>query len=214
MKKLAILCGLVLFASGAAMASSSNERLSGDAEAGQEKSTTCAACHGQSGNSPTGDFPHIAGQGYKYLVKQLMDYRLGAETNGERGRHNILMADQVRNLSDQDIHDLAAFYTAQEHDIGAVDEGIVAEAQRLFLGGDTDRGITACAACHGPSGAGMGLAAFPMLSGQHAQYTKAQLEMFRSGDRSNDPNAMMRDIATRLTDRDIEILSQYINGLY
>ncbi|WP_040486888.1 c-type cytochrome [Idiomarina sp. A28L] len=213
MKKLAILCSLVLFASGAAMASGS-ESLNGDAEAGQEKSVTCAACHGQTGNSPTGDFPNIAGQGYKYLVKQLMDYRTGVESNGERGRYNMLMAGQVANLSDQDMHDLAAFYSTQEHDIGSVDEDIVAEAQRLFLGGDTDRGITACAACHGPGGAGMGLAAFPMLSGQHAQYTKAQLEMFRSGDRANDPNAMMRDIATRLTDRDIEILSQYINGLY
>ncbi|RUO35556.1 cytochrome c4 [Aliidiomarina shirensis] len=213
MKKLAILCGLMLFASGAAMASGSDS-LSGDAEAGQEKSVTCAACHGPSGNSPSGDFPNIAGQGYKYLVKQLMDYRTGVESNGERGRSNMLMASQVANLSDQDIHDLAAYYTAQENDIGAVDEEIVAEAQRLFMGGDVDRGITACAACHGPGGAGMGLAAFPMLSGQHAQYTKAQLELFRSGERANDPNAMMRDIATRLTDRDIEILSQYINGLY
>ncbi|MCH8493182.1 MAG: cytochrome c4 [Idiomarina sp.] len=214
MNKLAILCGLMLFASGAAMASGSNERLTGDAEAGQEKSVTCAACHGQTGNSATGDFPNIAGQHNKYLVKQLMDYRLGAQTNGERGRHNVLMADQVINLSDQDIYDLAAFYAAQEHALGSVDEDIVAEAQRLFLGGDEERGITSCAACHGPGGFGMGLAAFPMLQGQHAQYTADQLKQFRSGERNNDPNGMMRDIATRLTDRDIEILSQYINGLY
>lgn len=211
MKKLAILCGLMLFASGAAVAS---DRLTGNAEAGQEKSVTCAACHGPTGNSPSGDFPNIAGQHKKYLVKQLMDYRLGAQTNGERGRHNMLMASQVVNLSDQDIYDLAAFYAAEEHALGSVDEEIVEEAQRLFLGGDEDRGITACAACHGPSGFGMGLAAFPMLQGQHAQYTADQLKQFRSGERNNDPNGMMRDIAVRLTDRDIEILSQYINGLY
>ncbi|RUO19196.1 c-type cytochrome [Aliidiomarina haloalkalitolerans] len=211
MKKLAILCGFVLFASGAATAQAD---VQGDAEAGQSKSVTCAACHGQTGTSPSGDFPNIGGQGYKYLVKQLMDYRLGAQTNGAEGRNNMLMASQVVNLSDQDIHDLAAFYASQEHPVGTVDEEIVEEAQRLFMGGDLDRGITACAACHGPSGLGMGLAAFPLLSGQHAEYTALTLKEFRSGDRSNDPNGMMRDIAARLTDRDIEILSKYIRGLY
>lgn len=213
MKKLAILCGALLFAGGSALASD-NDRLVGDAEAGQEKSVTCAACHGPDGNSPTGDFPNIAGQGKKYLVKQLLDYQLGAQTNGEQGRHDMVMAGQVANLSEQDIYDLAAYYSQQEHAIGGANEETIAEAQRLYLGGDTDRGITACAACHGPGGAGMSLAAFPLLSGQHAEYTAQQLEMFRSGERSNDPNGMMRDIAALLSDRDIEILADYINGLH
>lgn len=213
MKKLAILCGALLFAGGSALASD-NDRLVGDAEAGQEKSVTCAACHGPDGNSPTGDFPNIAGQGKKYLVKQLLDYQLGAQTNGEQGRHDMVMAGQVANLSEQDIYDLSAFYSQQEFAIGGANEETIAEAQRLYLGGDTDRGITACAACHGPGGAGMNLAAFPLLSGQHAEYTAQQLEMFRSGERSNDPNGMMRDIAALLSDRDIEILADYINGLH
>ncbi|WP_194756505.1 c-type cytochrome [Aliidiomarina indica] len=213
MKKLAILCGFVLFASGAAFASDSNRPV-GDAEAGQEKAAVCAACHGPTGNSPSGDFPNIAGQGMKYLVKQLKDYQLGNETEGQRGRYNMLMADQVSNLSEQDIYDLAAFYSAQEHEVGSTPESAIAEGRQLWLGGDVDRGITACAACHGPSGLGMSLATFPLLSGQHPEYTTEQLEAFRSGDRANDPNGMMRDIAVKLTDRDIEVLSQFIRGLY
>ena len=85
---------------------------------------------------------------------------------------------------------------------------------RCIAGGDEERGITSCISCHGPRGNGMGLAGFPDISGQHASYTKSQLEQFRSGMRANDMNGMMRDIAKRLTDEDIEILSQYISGLY
>lgn len=212
MKKLAILCGALFLASGAV--SANDERLVGDIEAGEEKSTSCAACHGTDGNSPSGDFPNIAGQGKKYIVKQLKDYQLGAETNGERGRHDMLMANEVSDLSEQDIYDLAAYYAVQEPALGSASEETVDEAQRLYLGGDVERGITSCAACHGPRGSGMDLAAFPLLSGQHKEYTVEQLKAFRDGDRDNDPNGMMRDIAVKLTDRDIEILADYINGLH
>ncbi len=211
MKKLAILCGLVFFASHAAIA-----QQQGNAERGQELSQTCAACHGADGNSPAGDFPTIAGQHKKYIAKQLRDYQLGNETNGERGRYNMLMADQVSGLSEQDILDLSAYFSSQQHDIVGtdLDEEEIARAQRLYLGGDEDRNITGCAACHGPRGNGMGLAAFPVIGGQHAQYTRAMLEQFRSGDRANDPNAMMRDVASQLTDADIDLLSRYLSGLY
>lgn len=210
MKKLAILCGLVFFASSAAWAQD------GDATRGQEISQTCAACHGPDGNSPSGEFPSIAGQHEKYIAKQLRDYQLGNETNGEQGRYNMLMADQVRGLSEQDIYDLAAYFSSQEHNILGTDlseEELVA-AQRLFLGGDESRNITGCAACHGPAGNGMNLAAFPMIGGQHVQYTQQQLEQFRDEARINDPNGMMRDIASQLTDADIELLSRYLSGLY
>jgi cytochrome c553 len=210
MKKFAILCSVMMFASGAAMAQS------GDAERGQELSQTCAACHGPDGNSPAGDFPSIAGQHEKYLIKQLHDFQTGNETNGEEGRYNVLMADQVAGLDDQDIRDLAAYFGAQEEEVLGTDlsEDEIAEAQELYLGGDEDRGITACAACHGPRAGGMGLAAFPRLSGQHPAYTRSALEQFKSGERANDPNGMMRDVASQLSDEDIELLSRYISGLY
>ena len=210
MKKLAILCGLVFFASSAALAQQ------GDAERGQQLTQTCAACHGADGNSPAGNFPSIAGQHQKYLAKQLRDYQLGNQTNGESGRYDILMADQVQGLSEQDILDIAAYFAGQQHEILGTDltPEEIAQAQTLYLGGDVNRNITGCAACHGPAGQGMGLAAFPRLGGQYAQYTQLQLEQFRSGERTNDPNGMMRDIASQLSDADIELLSRYISGLY
>lgn len=214
MKKLAILCGLLFFAGPTMAADEQVQSLIGDAAAGEEKAVTCAACHGPDGNSAVGDFPNIAGQHKRYLVKQLREYKLGADTNGEQGRYDAIMASQVVNLNEQDMYDLAAYFSAQKPQLGGAPEDIIKEGMALFMGGDVDRGITACMACHGPSGAGSGQAAFPMLSGQHPEYTETQLKHFRSADRANDPNNMMRDIAAKLTDRDIEVLSQYLRGLH
>ena len=117
-------------------------------------------------------------------------------------------------LSEQDILDLAAYFSSQEMSAGETPEDMVEAGAALYRGGDAERGVTACIACHGPKGNGMELAGFPDVSGQHATYTKTQLEMFRSGGRANDLNGMMRDIAQRLTDEDIEILSHYLSGLH
>lgn len=208
MKKIAMFVGLYLGLTGIAMAAT------GNAEAGQQKSAVCAACHGPDGNSPLDMYPKIAGQHESYLFKQLKDYKLAAETGGEQGRADPIMQGQVMMLSEQDMADLAAFFAAQEMSPGTAPEDVIAEGQKLFIGGDEARGIAACAACHGPRGDGMALASFPDISGQSAAYTKQQLERFRSGERLNDLNGMMRDVAAKLTDKDIEILSQYIQGLY
>lgn len=208
MKKIAMFVGLYLGLTGIAMAAT------GNAEAGQQKSAVCAACHGPDGNSPLDMYPKIAGQHESYLFKQLKDYKLAAETGGEQGRADPIMQGQVMMLSEQDMADLAAFFAAQEMSPGSAPEDVIAEGQKLFIGGDEARGIAACAACHGPRGDGMALANFPDISGQSAAYTKQQLERFRSGERLNDLNGMMGDVAAKLTDKDIEILSQYIQGLY
>ena len=110
--------------------------------------------------------------------------------------------------------DLAAFFESQDQKQGATPEDVIEKGQQLYRGGDLERGITACIACHGPRGNGMGLAGFPDISGQHYSYLKSQLEMFKKGDRNNDLNGMMRDIAKKLTDEDIEILSKYLGGLH
>ncbi|GAB3287637.1 c-type cytochrome [Pseudidiomarina andamanensis] len=208
MKKIAMFVGLYLGLTGVAMAAT------GDAEAGQQKSAVCAACHGPDGNAPSDMYPKIAGQHESYLLKQLKDYKLAAETGGEQGRANAIMQGQVMMLSEQDMADLAAYFASQEMEGGAAPEDVIAAGEKLFVAGDESRGIAACAACHGPRGDGMALANFPNISGQHAAYTKQQLELFRSGERANDMNNMMRDVASKLTDKDIEILSQYIQGLY
>ena len=97
---------------------------------------------------------------------------------------------------------------------GETAEQYIEAGRALYQGGDESRGVTACIACHGPKGNGMGLAGFPDISGQHVTYTAAQLKSFRAGERHNDMNGMMRDIAMKLTDEDIEILSNYIAGLH
>jgi cytochrome c553 len=186
----------------------------GDPEAGKTKAVTCAACHGSDGNSAIPMNPKIAGQHKGYLVKQLQEYKLAAQSGGKEGRNNAIMNGMAMVLSDQDMLDISAYFSSQTLKIGETPEEVVARGEALYRGGDAERGITSCAACHSPDGKGMNLAGFPVIGGQHADYAKTQLEMFRSGQRNNDLNGMMRDIASKLTDDDISILSQYLEGLH
>lgn len=191
----------------------------GDPDAGESKAAVCAACHGQDGNSPSPEFPKIAGQGEKYFVKQLKDYKSGA-------RENALMAGQVAGLSEQDMKDLAAFYAAQTPDVGEADPELVEMGERLYRGGNVETGVAACAACHGPAGQGMSAAAWPLLAGQHARYTEEQLRAFRAAGREdlgapvyrrNDSETgdigMMQAVAAKMTDREIRAVASFIQGL-
>lgn len=207
MKKLVVLVSL-------AIGLSCSVQAKGDAEAGKAKSVTCAACHGVDGNSNIDINPKIAGQHAKYLAKQLREFKLAGQTGGKEGRNNAVMIGMAMPLSEQDMLDLAAYFASQEMSEGSTPEDVVAQGEALYRGGDLARGITSCSACHGPRGNGSAQSGFPDISGQHPAYIKAQLEMFRSGDRNNDLNGMMRDIAVKLTDEDIEILSQYLAGLH
>jgi len=186
----------------------------GNPEVGKTKSATCTACHGADGNSLIGMNPKIAGQHTKYLAKQLTEFRLASRTSGKEGRNNAVMNGMAAALSDQDIADLASYFASQEGKAGKTGEDYVAAGQQLYRGGDAERGIAACIACHGPTGNGSELAGFPDISGQHVEYTAVQLKSFRDGKRANDLNGMMRDIAKKLTDKDIEVLSNYVAGLH
>ncbi|WP_407331874.1 c-type cytochrome [Enterovibrio sp. 27052020O] len=205
MKKLALL--LTLIASFTAYAQ-------GDAEAGKAKSTTCAACHGPDGNSLIPANPVLAGQHEKYLLKQLKEFKLGMTSGGEQGRYNAVMAGMVAALSEQDMADLAAYYASQTAKPGATPESSIDLGEQIYLAGDAERGIAACIACHGPRGNGTSLSGFPKISGQHADYVKAQLMAFRDGTRNNDLNGMMRIVATKLSDKEIDAISQYVGGLH
>ncbi|MAI39072.1 MAG: c-type cytochrome [Alteromonas sp.] len=207
MKKLCLLVCMSLGLSAAAVAK-------GDAEAGKAKSAVCAACHGPDGNSMIDMNPKLAGQHEKYLVKQLTEFKLASQTGGEEGRNNAVMNGMAAPLSTQDMEDLAAYFSSQEATPGETAEQYVEAGKALYQGGDEERGITACIACHGPQGNGSSLSGFPDISGQHATYTASQLKSFRSGQRHNSMNGMMRDIAMKLTDEDIEILSNYVSGLH
>ena len=186
----------------------------GDVESGKAKSVTCAACHGTDGNSAIPMNPKLAGQHTNYLVKQLTEFKLASQTGGKEGRNNAVMNGMAAALSEQDIQDLAAYFSAQEPTASEASEEFVELGNKLYLGGDLERGITACIACHGPRGDGVSLAGFPDISGQHAAYIESQLKAFRSGDRANSLNGMMGDIAKRMTDKDIEAISSYVAGLH
>lgn len=179
----------------------------GDAEAGKAKSATCAACHGADGNSMAPTFPKIAGQGERYLIKQIKDIRDGA-------RSVPAMAPFVAGLSDTDVADLAAYFAAQIPTAGGAKEELVELGETIYRGGIAEKGVPACLACHGPDGKGVAAAGFPRLAGQHDAYTAAQLTAFSMNQRTNDGDSrMMRDIAYRLHATEIEAVASYIQGL-
>ncbi|NER58796.1 cytochrome c4 [Pseudomonas sp. MAFF212428] len=180
----------------------------GDAAAGQAKTAVCGACHNPDGNSLAPNFPKLAGQGEKYLAKQLHDIQSGKRTVLE-------MTGMLAAFNEQDLADIAAYFASQKGSVGAANPELVARGEALFRGGDLSKGLPACTGCHAPNGAGNAAAGFPHLGGQHADYTKKQLTAFREGERTNDGDATtMRTIASRLSNKDIEALSSYIQGLH
>ncbi|WP_319535914.1 c-type cytochrome [uncultured Vibrio sp.] len=186
----------------------------GSIEAGKAKSQTCVACHGADGNSAIAMYPKLAGQHAKYLEKQLQDLKLGMTSGGKQGRYDPVMSGMAMPLSDEDIADLSAYFASLPTSENSTPENVVEKGKVLYTAGDAERGLTACIACHGARGNGTELSGFPKISGQHADYIKAQLTKFRDASRGNDMNAMMRDIAKKMTDEDIEVLSQYVGGLH
>ncbi|AVJ20277.1 MULTISPECIES: cytochrome c4 [Pseudomonas] len=208
MNKLIVSLLLTLGITGAAAAAEGPVK--GDATAGQAKAAVCGACHGPDGNSPAPNFPKLAGQGERYLSKQMHDIKDGKRTVLE-------MTGLLTNLNDQDLADLAAYFASQKGSVGAADPKLVARGEQLFRGGNLEKGLPACTGCHSPNGAGNAAAGFPHLSGQHATYIAKQLTDFRKEEagRANDGDAMtMRTIARKLSDEDIAALSSYIQGLH
>jgi cytochrome c553 len=185
----------------------------GDAARGQSvASKICAACHGTDGNSPTPVNPKLAGQVPEYVRKQLYNFKSSAGSKPERS--NPIMGGMAANLSDENIRDLAAYYARQRTKPGAVkNEETLALGRKIWRGGDASKGLPACAACHGATGAGLP-AQYPRLAGQYAEYSEAQLKAFRSGDRRNDANRVMQTIAARMSDQEILAVADYIAGLH
>ena len=180
----------------------------GDAKAGQTKAAMCGACHGADGNSAAPNFPKLAGQGERYLLKQMNDIK--------SGNRNILeMTGLLTNMSEQDMADIAAYFASQNMSVGAADPALVKAGEALYRGGKLAEGMPACTGCHSPDGAGNDAAGFPQLGGQHAAYVAKQLTDFREGNRTNDGDSMMmRSVAAKLSNKDIQAISSYIQGLH
>lgn len=208
----AIFLSLVLLAGGPAVGES---LVDGSIEAGKSKAITCTACHGPEGNSVNPLWPNIAGQSATYIVTQLTAFRDGAADPANATRYDALMSPQSLALSDQDIRDLAVYFESLPAPAQAVaNPSTIARAEALYRGGNVEDGTAACLACHGPTGRGNPAANYPALQGQHAVYTAKQLNDYASGKRTSDGKTrVMRDIAARLSQEDIDALASYVQGL-
>ena len=180
----------------------------GSVEAGKAKSITCAACHGADGNSVNPAWPNLAGQNAKYLLQQLQAFKAGT-------RSDPLMTPQAMMLSEEDMHNLAVYYAAQQSAPKTVAQPATVDiGQSLYRGGDTETGAAACMACHGPTGRGNPAAAYPLLRGQYAVYVAKQLRDYAAGRRTSDqPQRMMQEIASRLSEEDMLAVASYVQGL-
>ena len=171
----------------------------------------CAACHGPDGNSPTPANPKLAGQIPEYIQKQLGNFKLVPGKKAER--ENPIMGGMAAGLSAEDMRDVAAYYAAQPVKPGAArNQETLALGRKIWRGGDSAKGLPACAACHGASGAGLPVQ-YPRLGGQYPEYTESQLKAFRAGERRNDANKAMQTIAAKMSDPEIRAVADYIFGL-
>ncbi len=189
-----------------------------DAAAGKAKSAMCAGCHGVDGNSPAPTFPKLAGQGEKYLIKQMEDIKSGARLVPE-------MTGMLNAFSEQDMENVAAYFASQEIQLaGAKDENLE-KGEAVYRGGNMATGVPACTGCHSPSGKGNAPAGYPALGGQFAEYTAKQLRAFRKAAHHNDPKdphgrandgeaAVMRGVAAQMNDVEIDAVANYIAGLH
>ena len=170
----------------------------------QTVNNVCAACHAADGNSAISLNPKLAGQHPEYLEKQLMEFKSGK-------RANAVMSGMAAGLTDVEMKELAAYFAAKPTTLDkAKSNGVGSVGEKIYRAGNAATNVPACAACHSPNGAGLPKQ-FPRLSGQHADYTLAQLKAFRSGERANAP--MMMAIAAKMSDAEMAAVADYIQGL-
>lgn len=182
----------------------------GNAKSGEQKSAACAACHGLSGKQPSAAAPDaaiLAGQHAAYIASQLQAFKSGS-------RKSPVMVGMAASLNDDDIADLAAYYSSQVNTPTPIAEAEKVAAEKLYRGGNSQTGVAACIACHGPRGTGNDAANFPSISGQNPLYVLNALKAFRSGERVSIQNGMMNGVAASMTDQEIEAIAKYVSALH
>ena len=206
---LALVLATMAFASGAQEAKPANPvqatMAKPDLAKGEASFTAvCAACHGADGNSSIAANPKLSQQHPQYLIKQLQEFKSGK-------RNNAVMKAFATALSEDDMRNISYWLASKPAKAGfAKDKALVALGERVYRGGVAERQIAACSGCHSPNGAGIP-AQYPRVSGQHADYTMAQLSAFRDGSRRN--SVPMGNVAAKLNDREIKAVADYMAGL-
>jgi cytochrome c553 len=204
MKTVAILLSGLLLATSAFANEAAAPAQPDLAKGGKISSDVCGACHTSDGSRGSPANPILQGQHADYIVKQLTEFKAGK-------RKNAIMNGMAATLSDEDMRNVAAFYASKSAKPGfAKNKDTVLLGEKIYRGGIADRGIPACAGCHGPAGAGIP-AQYPRLSGQHGDYVEAQMNAFRAGARANGP--MMTTITAKMNDKEIKAVSDYVAGL-
>lgn len=189
---------------GPALAAGAPAAAKPDLAKGQASAAACMACHTADGTRGAPANPILQGQHPEYLAKQLHEFKSGK-------RKNAIMQGMAAPLSEDDIRNISAFYAGKDAKPGAAkNKATVLAGEKIWRGGIADRKIPACSGCHGPTGAGIP-AQYPKLSGQHADYTEAQLVAFRSGARAN--NLQMTGVAAKMNDAEIKAVADYVAGL-
>ena len=201
---MALWLALVLAASGAQAGDELAQRLV--TQGNDRGAAACASCHGANGEGmAAAGFPTLAGQNAAYLKKQLADYRSGR-------RDNPIMQPVAAALSDDEVAALAAYFARQTPPPAAaasLPPEREKKAHKLAVAGDWNRNLPACFACHGPNGAGIA-PNFPVITGQNAPYIEAQLNAWKAGLRKNDPNALMKVVAERMSADEIRDLAAWL----
>jgi cytochrome c553 len=179
----------------------------GSKEAGQAKAATCSACHGMDGNSLNPEWPSLAGQHVSYLTKQLKNFKTAQ-------RENPLMSPMAMILSDQDIDDLAVYFSSQKpNPMGETEPSKLKLGERVYRAGNIAAQVPSCSSCHGPTGTGIPTAGYPSVAGQHATYAAIQLRNWKAGTRNNDPGGMMRSVVAGLSEEEIDAVASYLQGM-
>lgn len=186
-----------------------NIGLCNDIKTVTSKISRCITCHGTSGNSVVGMWPKIAEQHTDYMFKQLVEFKKGK--NGSR--FDPTMFGMLQGIGENELLELAEYYSNQNLDKSKsiLENDILELGKKIYLFGDSDNNIVSCVGCHGIDGMGNKLANYPILKWQHSEYLMIQLNKFKSGDRSNDINSIMRDIVVNMTDIQIRAVTSYIS---
>ncbi|MEO7326430.1 MAG: c-type cytochrome [Dokdonella sp.] len=181
----------------------------GDAKAGESKAAVCGACHGMDGNPTDKQYPKLAGQNEAYIARQITLFQT-------QKRANAVMMGFAATLSQQDMHDIGAYFASKTASAGIADDKLLERGQALYRGGDVKLAVPACMACHGPSGRGMAGAGFPQLGSQWTDYVAAKLKDWKNGTTwGDDAKAkVMPGIAQSLSEADINAVASYIEGLH
>ncbi len=177
-----------------------------DIAAGKQKTALCMGCHGADGNSANVIWPRLAGQHASYILKQLRDFKSAK-------RIDPTMQGMVAALTDEDMVNIAAYYASQKPAAAKFDESLLKAGQDIYRGGITETSVAACMGCHSPTGGGNGPAAYPALKGQHPEYIAAQLKKFKDGQRANDAGKMMRNVANRMSEAEINAVAAYVAAM-